>query len=70
LPFGELVIATDQALRQAKRLHHSFAVEARCLLIHGYLHLIGYDHQAPGERREMRSWEDKINRRLRRTARL
>lgn len=70
LPFGELVIATDQVTRQAHRLRHSFGVEVGQLLIHGYLHLLGHDHHKPSERQLMRTWEDKISRRLRRTAHL
>lgn len=42
---GDIVIATDTALRQAKEAGHSFAREVDELVIHGVLHLCGYDHE-------------------------
>jgi probable rRNA maturation factor len=44
-PLGEIVISVAQAARQAEALGHSLARELRVLLIHGYLHLLGYDHE-------------------------
>jgi probable rRNA maturation factor len=46
LPFGgqgEIIICLDQAKRQAKELRHSVKKELEILLIHGILHLKGYD---------------------------
>jgi probable rRNA maturation factor len=42
---GDIVISTDTALRQAKEAGHSFAREVDELVIHGVLHLCGYDHE-------------------------
>lgn len=44
-PLGEVVISVAQAARQAAAEGHSLARELRVLLIHGYLHLLGYDHE-------------------------
>lgn len=44
-PLGEIVISVAQAARQAGSLRHSLARELRLLVIHGYLHLLGYDHE-------------------------
>ena len=44
-PLGEIVISVAQAARQAESLGHSLARELRVLAIHGYLHLLGYDHE-------------------------
>jgi probable rRNA maturation factor len=44
-PLGEIVISVAQAARQARDAGHSLARELRILLIHGYLHLLGYDHE-------------------------
>jgi probable rRNA maturation factor len=44
-PLGEIVISVPQAARQAEELGHSLARELRVLAIHGYLHLLGYDHE-------------------------
>jgi len=44
-PLGEIVISVAQAARQANAAGHSLARELRILVIHGYLHLLGYDHE-------------------------
>ena len=44
-PLGEIVISVAQAARQAEAAGHSLAREVRVLVIHGYLHLLGYDHE-------------------------
>jgi probable rRNA maturation factor len=44
-PLGEIVISVPQAARQAEARGHSLARELRILAIHGYLHLLGYDHE-------------------------
>lgn len=44
-PLGEIVISVAQAARQARTAGHSLARELRILVIHGYLHLLGYDHE-------------------------
>ena len=46
-PFlGEIVLAPEVAWRQARRWHGRPDREIRKLLIHGILHLMGYDHEA------------------------
>lgn len=42
---GDLVISVPAAHRQAKERGHTLARELRILVIHGYLHLLGYDHE-------------------------
>lgn len=42
---GEIVICYPQARKQARRLGNSFSKELTILLIHGILHLLGYDHE-------------------------
>jgi probable rRNA maturation factor len=44
-PLGEIVISVPQAARQAAARLHSLSRELRLLVIHGYLHLLGYDHE-------------------------
>ena len=44
-PLGDVVISVGQAERQARAAGHTLAREVRILLIHGYLHLLGYDHE-------------------------
>ncbi len=42
---GEVVISVETAARQAQRRGHSLREELQTLLIHGVLHLVGYDHE-------------------------
>ncbi len=42
---GELVISLETTVKQARRYKHSSAAELLRLLIHGLLHLHGYDHE-------------------------
>ena len=55
---GELVIAYPYGARQAEEAGHSAQDEMRLLLVHGILHLLGYDHMEPED--EKRMW-DKTN---------
>lgn len=56
-PLGEVVISCPQAARQAAAAGRSIAGELRMLVVHGTLHLIGYDHAEPDETRLMQSLE-------------
>jgi rRNA maturation RNase YbeY len=42
---GDIVISVETALRQAEDRGHSLSSEIRILLVHGLLHLLGYDHE-------------------------
>lgn len=42
---GDVVISVDTALRDAKELEQSFEKTVDRLMIHGILHLLGYDHE-------------------------
>ena len=59
---GDVVISTDTALRQAREAGHSFEREVSELLIHGVLHLCGYDHESDSG--EMNRLELKLRRKL------
>ena len=58
-PLGEVVIAYPQALRQAAG---PVEREVERLLVHGVLHLLGYDHAEPEEARRMREREEALAR--------
>jgi len=62
---GDVVISVPTAVRQSKARGHSVDEEIVRLLIHGLLHLIGYDHER-GEReaQRMRRKERALWRRL------
>jgi probable rRNA maturation factor len=42
---GDLAISVETAERQAREQGHALAVELRVLMLHGLLHLAGYDHE-------------------------
>jgi probable rRNA maturation factor len=49
ITLGDVVIAPAVAERQAAELGHSVEHELDVLLVHGVLHLLGYDHEAPDD---------------------
>jgi probable rRNA maturation factor len=42
---GDVVISVPQAARQARERGHPLSRELRVLLVHGWLHLLGHDHE-------------------------
>ncbi len=52
---GDIVIAVPVAARQARGKGHALDRELRLLAIHGYLHLLGYDHSAGIEEEERKA---------------
>jgi probable rRNA maturation factor len=59
---GDIAIAADMAARNARRLGHSPAEEIKILVLHGVLHLAGYDHE--GDQGAMASKEQSLRRKL------
>ena len=58
-PFeGEIYISHDRIKDNAKKFNQSFENELKRILIHGSLHLCGYDDQTPKEKKEMTSLEE------------
>ena len=57
---GETIISCPQAVEQAKEHGHSIKREMAILIIHGALHLLGYDHERPEQERRMRAREREI----------
>ncbi len=57
---GEVIISYPQAVIQAKEHQHSVKKELAILIIHGVLHLLGYDHEESGQERQMRGREADI----------
>ncbi len=58
---GDVVISVEQARRQAKQRGKTLKSEMATLLIHGILHLLGYDHEkSPRQARLMFAYERKL----------
>lgn len=64
LMVGSVVICRAQARAQAEEYGHSEEREITYLLIHGLLHLLGYDHMTEEDKREMRALEKRVLARL------
>jgi probable rRNA maturation factor len=60
---GDLAISLDTATRQAAQFGHTLDVELKILLLHGLLHLAGFDHEA--DKGEMAEREEELRRRFR-----
>lgn len=60
---GDMAISLDTAAQQAKQHGHALEVELKILLLHGLLHLAGYDHATDSG--EMAAREDQLRRRFR-----
>ena len=54
---GEIVVSTETAIRQADTLGHAAIDEVLLYVVHGVLHLVGYDDLAPDDAAEMRRRE-------------
>ncbi len=59
-PLGEVIISYPTALRQAEEQGHNVEAEVAHLLVHGILHLLGYDHLEAKDERAMRRREEEI----------
>ena len=62
LSLGDVVISVEQAARQAAEHNLSFEMEVAQLILHGVLHLCGYDHETDSG--EMNRLELRLRRRL------
>lgn len=57
---GDIVISIEKVKEQAKEYGHSFERELSYMLVHGFYHLMGYDHIEEEDKKEMRQKEEKI----------
>ncbi len=61
---GDIVISWERAQQQAAEHGHSPEAEVQLLVVHGVLHLLGFDHEAPEERARMWTAQNAILDRL------
>ena len=61
---GELFVCVDDAIKQAKEFQTNWQLEVVRYIVHGVLHLLGYDDMKPLLRREMKREENRLVRQL------
>lgn len=57
---GDIVISIDKVEEQAREYEHSFERELSYMIVHGFYHLMGYDHIEECDKKIMRPKEEKI----------
>ena len=57
---GDIIISIEKVKEQAIEYVHSFERELSYMLVHGFYHLMGYDHIKEEDKKEMRPKEEKI----------
>ena len=57
---GDIFISVPKAKSQAREMKHNLKAELAILLIHGYLHLNGFDHSTEQEKKKMWSVQNQI----------
>ena len=57
---GDIIISIDRVKEQAIEYGHSFEREFAYMLVHGFYHLMGYDHIEEADKLEMRKKEEEM----------
>ncbi|WP_028544934.1 rRNA maturation RNase YbeY [Paenibacillus taiwanensis] len=57
---GDIIISTERAQAQAEEYGHSLEREIGFLFVHGFLHLLGYDHQDEASERVMMDKQEAV----------
>ncbi|MEK4424552.1 rRNA maturation RNase YbeY [Solibacillus sp. FSL K6-1523] len=57
---GDIIISTDRTREQAEEYGHSFERELGFLAVHGFLHLLGYDHMTAEDEKLMFGKQDEV----------
>lgn len=60
LPLGDVVVSLARTARQARERGVPFRSELALLVVHGILHLLGYDHVTKAQEKRMFSLQDRI----------
>lgn len=57
---GDIVLSIEQIEKQAKEYEHSFEREFSYMIVHGFYHLMGYDHINEADKKQMRIKEEEV----------
>jgi len=57
---GDIIISIDRVKEQAEEYGHSFERELSYMVVHGFYHLMGYDHMNEDDKKEMREKEEYV----------
>ena len=57
---GDIVISVEQVKKQAEEYGHTFERELAYMVVHGFYHLMGYDHIIEEDKKVMRQKEENI----------
>ena len=57
---GDIIISIQRVKEQAEEYGHSFTRELSYMVVHGFYHLMGYDHMEEKDKQEMRKKEENI----------
>ena len=61
---GDVVISIPRVYEQAEEYNHSFERELSYMVVHGFYHLMGYDHMEEEEKKIMRQKEENVLQKL------
>ena len=61
---GDIVVSVDKVKEQAIEYGHSFERELSYMIVHGFYHLMGYDHIEEDDKKVMREKEENILKKL------
>ena len=57
---GDIIISVPKVIEQAEEYGHSFKRELAYMVVHGFYHILGYDHMIDSDKKEMRKKEDEV----------
>lgn len=57
---GDIIVSIPKAMDQARQYGHSFRRELYFLIVHGFYHLLGYDHETPEQESQMFSRQEQV----------
>ena len=57
---GDIIVSIERVKEQAIEYGHSFERELAYMIVHGFYHLMGYDHMTEEDKSKMRPKEEKI----------